>query len=162
MSEKIIAVDFDGTLVTHKFPEIGDEVPGAFEWLKQFQAAGAKLILWTIRSNTYQEDAIRYCLLHGVEFWAINAHPGQETWSRSPKAYAHIYIDDAAFGCPLVDHHAPRCFADMKRYEEQLPCTCNERPYADWDVIGPEVMLWLQNDDRFDRSIHPLREGEVP
>jgi len=109
MSEKIIAVDFDGTLVTHKFPEIGDEVPGAFEWLKHFQAAGAKLILWTIRSSTYQEDAIRYCLLHGVEFWAVNANPWQETWSRSPKAYAHVYIDDAAFGCPLVEQHGNGC-----------------------------------------------------
>jgi len=45
--------------------------------------------------------------------------------------------------------------------EKQI-CTCGERPYADWTIIGPEVMRWLQNRDRFDRSIQPLREGEVP
>lgn len=162
-SEKIIAIDFDGTLVKHKFPEVGDEVPGAFDWLKRFQRADAKLILWTIRSSTYQEVAVEYCRLNGVEFWAINCNPGQERWSRSPKAYAHVYIDDAAFGCPLVyPPHDESCCVILNKNSS---CDCLagvERPHADWDVIGPAVMHWLENDDGFNRSIHPLRDGEVP
>ena len=46
-----IAVDFDGTIVDHVFPEIGAAVPGAFKWLKRFKEAGATLILWTMRSD---------------------------------------------------------------------------------------------------------------
>ena len=46
-----IAIDFDGTIVDHRFPEIGKPVPGAFEWMKKFKEAGAKLILWTMRSD---------------------------------------------------------------------------------------------------------------
>ncbi len=46
-----IAVDFDGTIVDHQFPEIGKAVPGAFDWLKRFKEAGATLILWTMRSD---------------------------------------------------------------------------------------------------------------
>ena len=46
-----IAVDFDGTIVEHEFPDIGPPVPGAIESLKRFQDAGVKIILWTTRSN---------------------------------------------------------------------------------------------------------------
>src|SRR5688572_1552154 len=103
MSEsKIIAVDFDGTLVKHKFPDIGDEVPEAFEWLKKFQEAGAKLVLWTMRDTHYQQAALDYCQDRDVKFWGINMNPDQAVWTGSPKAYDHIYIDDDAFGCLLV------------------------------------------------------------
>ena len=33
----IIAVDFDGTIVEHKYPEIGRELPFAIETLKKLQ-----------------------------------------------------------------------------------------------------------------------------
>lgn len=131
----IIAVDFDGTLVDHVFPEIGQPVPGAFKWLKQFQGAGAKLILWTMRCDEedsfvdahYLQKAIEFCGEQGVEFWAVNCNPEQSTWSTSPKAYAHIYIDDASFGCPLAP--SPRE---------------GGRPVADWSRIGPEVLSLIE------------------
>ncbi len=46
-----VAIDFDGTIVEHKFPEVGKPVPGAIEWMKKWQDAGAQLILWTMRSD---------------------------------------------------------------------------------------------------------------
>lgn len=103
----IIAVDFDGTLCEHKYPDIGREVPGAFAVLKELQAAGHRLILWTMRCDSPKEgpvltDAVRWCADRGVTFWGINCNPEQHTWSKSPKQYAHVYIDDAALGCPLV------------------------------------------------------------
>ena len=105
----IIAVDFDGTIVEHEFPKIGPAVPGAFEWMKKFQEAGAFLILWTMRSSgqlhgDVLSEAVAYCREQGVEFWDWNTNPHQYTWTTSPKAYAHVYIDDAAIGCPLLEN----------------------------------------------------------
>lgn len=119
----IIAVDFDGTIVKHEYPEIGAPV-GAFKWLLKFQELGAKLILWTMRDDGGEHgpvltEAVECCRYHGVEFWGVNENPDQH-WSKSPKAYAKIYIDDMAIGCPLV-------------YPE------TGRPYVDWNVVGPEV-----------------------
>lgn len=36
-----IAVDFDGTIVLHAFPEIGEPVPGAIETIKYWISTGA-------------------------------------------------------------------------------------------------------------------------
>lgn len=127
----IIAVDFDGTIVDHRFPEIGDPVPGAFMWLKEFRKAGAKLILWTMRSNGQESgnvlsEANDFCLQYGVFFDYINENP--QEWTTSPKAYAHVYIDDAAFGCPLKENPRP-----------------GGRPFVDWDIVGPAVMAMIQS-----------------
>ncbi len=124
----ILAIDFDGTIVDHQFPAIGEPVPGAFRWLKEFQAAGAKLILWTMRSDgdkngPTQTDAVEFCRANGIEFFGVNANPDQWTWTVSPKAYAHIYVDDSGINCPLRDN--PRM---------------GGRPYVDWSVVGPMVM----------------------
>lgn len=128
----IIGVDFDGTIVDHRFPEIGSEVPGAFRWLKSFQEAGAKLILWTMRSNCQNSgdvlvNAVDYCRERGVEFFGVNCNPDQHTWTTSPKVYAHVYIDDAAYGCPLKEN--PRT---------------DGRPFVDWDVVGPAILAKIK------------------
>lgn len=135
----IIAIDFDGTLVDHRFPDIGDEIPGAFDWLKKFQAAGAKLMLWTMRSDgrtgegkengPVLAEAVEFCRERGVEFWGINENPEQKSWTTSLKQYAHLYIDDAAFGCPLRDF--PRS---------------GSRQIVDWSIVGPAVMEFIEKD----------------
>jgi hydroxymethylpyrimidine pyrophosphatase-like HAD family hydrolase len=92
----IIAVDFDGTIVKHKYPEIGKEIPYAIETLKLFQEKGHKLILWTYRSGRELEKAIEFCEKRGLKFHAVNNNfEGEEfdnTYSR--KILADIYIDD--------------------------------------------------------------------
>jgi len=92
----IIAVDFDGTIVKHKYPSIGKEIPYAIETLKLFQQRGHKLILWTFRSGKELEKAIEFCRKRGLIFHAVNNNfEGEEfdnTYSR--KIYADIFIDD--------------------------------------------------------------------
>jgi hydroxymethylpyrimidine pyrophosphatase-like HAD family hydrolase len=92
----IIAVDFDGTIVKHKYPEIGKEIPYAIETLKLFQEKGHKLILWTYRSGKELEKAVEFCEKRGLKFHAVNNNfEGEEfdnTYSR--KILADIYIDD--------------------------------------------------------------------
>ena len=46
-----IAIDFDGTIVEHRYPEIGREIPFAIETLKRLIKDGHKLILWTVREG---------------------------------------------------------------------------------------------------------------
>lgn len=99
----IIGIDFDGTIVEHMFPAIGEPVFGALETMKELEGAGHRLILWTMRSREELADAVKYIQDNGIKLWGINANPDQirSQWSTSPKAYCQIYIDDAALGCPL-------------------------------------------------------------
>ena len=120
----IIAVDFDGTIVEHAYPQIGADIPEAIEWLVKLQEAGARLILWTMRDGARLAEAVDYCRERGVEWWGINSNPTQGSWSGSPKQYAHLYIDDAGVGCPLV------------RPERR-------RAYVDWSVVGPIAIAAL-------------------
>ncbi len=132
----IIAIDFDGTIAEHEFPEIGAAAPGAFEWMKRWQEAGAKLILWTMRSDgrsgTGREngpvltDAVEFCRANGIEFYAVNGNPTQAEWTTSPKCYAHLYVDDAAVGCPLRNSRK-----------------AGNRPMVDWAAVGPAVLNQL-------------------
>ena len=154
----IIAIDFDGTIVDHRFPDIGAEVPGAIAALREFQEAGARLILWTMRSDmvapnkrspeghsadrNYLTEAVEFCRARGVTFWGVNANPEQADWTGSPKQYAHLYIDDAAFGCPLRDH--PRM---------------GSRPCVDWERVRPAVLDMLRSSPH---DAHPPSAGPKP
>ena len=46
----VIAVDFDGTCVTHEFPKVGKDI-GAVPGLKELGEKGHKNILYTMRSH---------------------------------------------------------------------------------------------------------------
>ena len=96
-----IAVDFDGTCVTHDYPRIGKDIH-AIPVLKRLVSNGHKLILNTMRSGKKLDEAVNWFKEHNIELFAVNENPTQKSWTASPKVYAHMYIDDAAFGCPLL------------------------------------------------------------
>ena len=121
-----VCVDFDGTIVDHCYPDMGVPVPGAIDWMRRWHDNGARLILFTMRSDANQagpvlSDAVDYLRECGVELFGVNHNPDQSGWSGSPKAYGHIYIDDSAFGCPTIQ---PAGFL---------------RPCVDWSKVGPAV-----------------------
>ncbi len=97
---KVIAVDFDGTIVTHAYPQIGKEMLFAFATLKELQSRGHKLILWTFRSGDLLDEAVEYCRMNGVEFYAVNKNYPEEEFSDkiSRKVNADIFIDDRNVG----------------------------------------------------------------
>ena len=68
----IIAVDFDGTIVEHKYPAIGKEIPFAFETLRKLQIEHHKLILWSVREGKLLDEAVTFCRERGLEFYAVN------------------------------------------------------------------------------------------
>jgi len=120
----IIAVDFDGTCVTHDYPEVGKDV-GAVPVLRALSDAGARIILWTMRSGGRTDgtnplqDAVEWFQANGIPLYGVNENPSQAGWTASPKAYAQLYIDDAALGCPLKEDAA-----------------LSERPFVDWDAVA--------------------------
>jgi hypothetical protein len=130
----VIAVDFDGTCVTHEFPKVGKDI-GAAPILRKLVEKGHKLILYTMRSDReyggvtndptirdvtgkFLTDAINWFKLNDIELYAIQQNPTQKNWTTSPKCYAELYIDDAALGCPLIH-----------------PIPPSERPFVDWEEV---------------------------
>ncbi len=95
-----IAVDFDGTIVEHEYPDIGKEKLFAFQTLKEFNKLGARLILWTFRTGKELEDAVEFCKENGIEFYAVNKNYPEEIYdeSVSRKIDADIFIDDKNVG----------------------------------------------------------------
>lgn len=97
---KIIAVDFDGTIVEDSYPKIGKPLPFALETLKKLQSKGNRLILWTYRSGKKLEEAVAFCQKNGIEFYAVNKSYPEEVYDEkiSRKIHADIFIDDRNFG----------------------------------------------------------------
>lgn len=132
-----ICIDFDGTCVTHEFPRIGKDI-GAVPVLKKLVENGHNLILFTMRgdvdrpysddphivstSGNYLEDAVNWFEKHDIKLHGININPRQSFWTNSPKAYAQLYIDDAALGCPImIDHNlSNRPFVNWVLVEQYL------------------------------------------
>jgi hypothetical protein len=126
-----IAVDFDGTCVTHAFPQVGKEI-GSVPVLKELVANGHKVYLFTMRSDFkgsaspeeievsdhYLQDAVEWFKSNDIPLSGINENPEQKSWTSSPKVYADLYIDDAALGVPLI-----------------LDFSLSNRPFVNWSAV---------------------------
>ena len=131
----IIAIDFDGTCVSHAFPEVGKEI-GSPEVLRKLVDNNHQLILWTMRSDVenvpspefdelfsgkYLTDAVEWFNQNNIPLYGVQTNPTQKEWTTSPKAYAHLYIDDSALGIPLIyDENEDRPYVDWKKTEDWL------------------------------------------
>ncbi len=97
-----IAVDFDGTIVTHKYPEIGEEMPFAIDTMKALINEGHKLILWSVREGKLLQEAVDWCHRRGVDFYAINKDYPEEDVNKnmyfSRKLKVDVFIDDRNIG----------------------------------------------------------------
>jgi hypothetical protein len=96
-----IAVDFDGTIVEHRYPEIGREIPFAIDTLKMLSREGHRLILWSVREGHLLDEAIAWCRERGLEFYAANKDYPEEECNHdhySRKLKADMFIDDRNIG----------------------------------------------------------------
>ena len=109
----IIAVDFDGTCVKHAYPKIGEDI-GAVPVLKEMVKNGHQIVLNTMRSGKLLNEAVQWFESNGIKLSGANHTPGQETWTKSSKTYAHVYIDDAALGCPTRMDESGNIFVDWR------------------------------------------------
>ena len=109
----IIAVDFDGTVVKHAYPKIGEDI-GAVPVLKEFVRQGHQIVLNTMRSGQLLDEAAQWFADNGIQLAGKNFCPGQATWTTSPKVYAQVYIDDAALGAPTIMDEKGNIFIDWR------------------------------------------------
>lgn len=131
---KIIAVDFDGTCVDHRYPDVGPSLPLAVTVLTRLWSEGNKLILWTMRSGKELQDAVDWFARNGIGLYGVQRNPDQDSWTTSPKAYAQVYIDDAALGAPLIQlAWMKRPGIDWERVAEMLHVVPEQ------SIVGPKA-----------------------
>lgn len=97
--DKIIALDFDGTVVPNEYPAIGYPIKGTIKRIKEEIANGARIILWTNRSGKLLEAAVRFCEEQGIVLTAVNENLPEivAAFGNNPrKIFAHEYWDDRA------------------------------------------------------------------
>lgn len=99
-----LAIDFDGTLCEHTYPNIGEPIVQAIETLKRLrESKGVKLILWTCREGIFLERAVQWCHKYGLFFDAINTNIGPTIGFGHPKICADLYLDDRSPGWRDLD-----------------------------------------------------------
>lgn len=112
-----IAIDFDGTVVTHAYPQVGVDV-GAVKVIDYLVKSGHKIILYTMRSGKELQDAVDWFSKNSLSLYGVQYNPTQKEWTDSNKCYAQLYIDDAALGCPL-----------------SFDASISDRPFVNWDEV---------------------------
>ena len=121
----VIAVDFDGTIVEHRYPEIGNEIPFAAETLKMLIADHHKLILWSVREGKLLDEAVEWCRERGVEFYAVNRDYPEERKDAnqhfSRKLKADLFIDDRNLGGLPDWGTIYLMIKNHRKYAEMLP-----------------------------------------
>ncbi len=117
----VIAVDFDGTVVTHAYPHVGMDA-GAVPVLKELLANDCRIVLNTMRHGRLLDDAVRWFEERDIPLYGINENPKQSSWTSSPKVHADLYIDDSALGCPC-------------RFVDGVA-----RPVVDWECVRERLV----------------------
>ncbi len=115
----VIAVDFDGTVVKHSYPEIGEDI-GAGRVLRKLVDHGHKIVLNTMRCDKELDAAVKWFEEQKVELYGINENPTQKEWTSSPKVFAHLYIDDCGINIPICYDKDGNRYVDWLRVENIL------------------------------------------
>ena len=119
-----IAVDFDGTIVRHRYPEIGNEIPFAIQTLKMLAKEGHQIILWSVREGDLLQEAVDWCRDRGLEFYAVNKDFPEEDVTKnkhfSRKLKVELFIDDRNVGGLPDWGTIYRMIHEKKTYEQVL------------------------------------------
>ena len=97
----IFAIDFDGTIVENKYPEIGKLNEEMADFIYQLKEKGHVWILWTCRCGEELQKAVHYLEVNGMKPEYVNSLvPGflDEYPDNPRKIFADIYIDDRNAG----------------------------------------------------------------
>ena len=139
-----IVLDFDGTVVKHRYPAVGEDI-GAVPVLRKLVQNGHDLLLSTMRSRNSEgvdtlQPALDWFASNDIPLFGVNENPDQKEWTSSPKVYGNIYIDDGALGAPL------------KVDETGIP-------YIDWSLTS--IHLYLRGLLTQEDIINLVQEGVV-
>jgi hypothetical protein len=146
-----IVLDFDGTVVKHRYPAIGEDI-GAVPVLRKLVQNGHHLLLNTMRSHNSEgidtlQPAIDWFSANEIPLYGVNENPSQREWTSSSKVYGNIYIDDASLGAPLKKDATPH------------PKLGVAPPYIDWGMAS--ILLFYQGYLTEQDIIDLLDEGVI-
>ena len=128
-----IAIDFDGTIVEHRYPGIGREIPFAIDTLKMLTQDGHRLILWSVREGQLLEEAVEWCRERGLEFYAVNKdfpEENREDKKFSRKLKVDMFIDDRNIGGLPDWGTIYRMITEKKSYRDILSEEYNNEEYT--------------------------------
>lgn len=127
---KVIAVDFDGTIVEHNFPEIGKMKENVVAKMRKWYEEGHTICIWTCRTDQYEQDARKYLADNNIPFHYFNENPTSSFGDGCRKILAHVYLDDRAlnvddldsFNLETLEHEDDELMKDLRT----LVCKINE------------------------------------
>jgi hydroxymethylpyrimidine pyrophosphatase-like HAD family hydrolase len=93
----IISIDFDGTIVFDRYPEVGPMKPLVKEVIEGWKADGHIVLINSCRTGRYEAAAVDFLLENQIPFDYMNCnHPGQIVQYKMDcrKLSADLYIDD--------------------------------------------------------------------
>lgn len=95
--DKVLAIDFDGTIYDKKTKSMID---GSEDAIKELKERGYILVLWTCRTGNRLSNAENILKKHGLMncFYCINETPDFVKYKTSCKVCAKWYIDDRNVG----------------------------------------------------------------
>lgn len=94
----IFAIDFDGTIVEHKFPAIGKPLPDALHVIRCLSLVyHHDIIIWTCRAGRPLVEMVHWLDENRVPFTAINSNIVHTPGFAVPKVLADVYLDDRSF-----------------------------------------------------------------
>jgi|GEM_PF-8354 len=155
LTNMIIAVDFDGTIVEHRYPEIGHEIPFAVETLKKLIEDRHQLILWSVREGRLLDEAVEWCRQRGVEFYAVNKDFPEEDTDKnrhySRKLKADLFIDDRNVGglpdwgtiYRMIKEKKSMAQLLQEEWEEDQPVTQKKKKKKGGGVPPPPFFFFL-------------------
>jgi hypothetical protein len=121
MKSITINCDVDGTVFTHDYPNIGHDI-GAVPVLKALTNNGHKLIIFTMRDGKELQEAVDWFAKNEIPVYGVQSNPTQKRWTKSPKSYAQLMIDDSSIFAPLI-------------FDE----TISNRPFINWVKVEEEL-----------------------
>lgn len=146
----VIGVDFDGTIVEHRYPEIGEERPFATDILKRLIADRHKLILWTMRNGRLLDEAVQWCADRGVTFYAVNSNSPEMFKEENPsylscKLNADVFIDDCNVGGLPDWPTIYKIISSKATYAQLLYQKFQDEMDEDVEPPSPKWMFWKSN-----------------
>lgn len=106
MLQKVIALDFDGTLCERAWPGIGAPKWPVIRAALEEQRQGALLILWTTREGEELDEALTWCKDVGLNLDGVNtsAQSWKDAYQNDPrKIGATEYWDDRAVDVAIIE-----------------------------------------------------------
>ncbi len=93
-----LAIDFDGTIVSHAYPNIGEPIKNAKEVMDRLMERGHKIVIWTARNGKDLEKVRNWLIKNKYHFECINKNIINAPYRPWPKIYCDLFIEDRNVG----------------------------------------------------------------